>query len=644
MIKTQYINLDMIPSGVLPVLYCSQYDIGRPLGMVVYNRGEAVNLSTYTCTIEATRTDGTAITAAVTTDGNIGAFVTTATMTNQADKYPAKLVLFDSNSRRVASLAFVMVVTPKTMDENAESIEEDRSLYQQYTEAVQTLIAEIREDIEDVRTDLASEVTNREKADKLQDQAIALSGGEVGMYCDYIEERYADSDGGLHGAYAFAGPDFYATYNIIQGGDYDSGRLCFVIALADSSLENAILVALSADGQYSVLRRSAPLPLGHANDIAYCPVDNMLYVATGDSGQYAGKVVKVNATTLAYDSAIDLGGEVWQISYDRDNNVFYTSNGNTLSKWTSSFTLIESTPLTYSYVGNGYGIVKQCSFVYDGVFYTQSFTQRIADGSFDGIYINSFDKDGKAQSMYKWRPPESSSEPECICVIGNNGYIFSGHVITRVDVLALDKSTFVAPTTNYYDGAIYIPNQADLDTYLAPGKYYCSSATNAATLANCPQTYSGFTMDVRTVIANQIAQEMTCANMIRFARYYNRATHAWTDWVRTAATAVTELEQITVDVPTATNTLLKTYVIPPKQTLMITVTPEFAENATGLRMLQVFGYWLFTIQAVSGDTTRCTGAITLYNNSNNPRNVAVYLRQTSGSTLSCRCTVTTLFL
>lgn len=158
MINTQYVNINMIPSGVMPVMYCSQYDIGRPLGMVVYNGSEAVDLDSYTCTIEATRTDGTAITAAVTTDGNIGAFVTTATMTNQADRYMAKLVLFDSNSRRVASLAFVMVVTPKTMDENADSIEEDESLYQQYTGTVQTIIAEIR-------ADLAAEIAARQTAD-----------------------------------------------------------------------------------------------------------------------------------------------------------------------------------------------------------------------------------------------------------------------------------------------------------------------------------------------------------------------------------------------------------------------------------------------------------------------------------------------
>lgn len=189
MINTQYINLNMVPSGVLPILYISQYDIGRPLGMVVYNGGEAVDLDTYTVTIEATRTDGTPITAAVTTDGNIGAFVTTATMTNKADKYLAKLVIFDSQSNRVASLAFVMCVTPKTMDENAESIEEDASLYQQYTGTVQTLIADIREDIADITTHIS---------DMYFDTCVDMKASttlKAGMICQ-TAGYYAVDDGG----------------------------------------------------------------------------------------------------------------------------------------------------------------------------------------------------------------------------------------------------------------------------------------------------------------------------------------------------------------------------------------------------------------------------------------------------------------
>lgn len=168
MIKTQYIRLDMTPGGTHQVLFCSQYDVGRPLGMVVYNGGEAVDLSTYTCTIEATRTDGTAITAAVTTDGNVGTFATTTTMTNVADKYPAKMVIVDGSGNRVASLAFVMMVTPATMDENAESIEEDKTLYQQYTGTVQGLIATERKQRinadNTLQSNINTEVSARESA------------------------------------------------------------------------------------------------------------------------------------------------------------------------------------------------------------------------------------------------------------------------------------------------------------------------------------------------------------------------------------------------------------------------------------------------------------------------------------------------
>lgn len=153
----QYIKINMVPNGVVPVLYCSQYDVGRPLGMVVYNGSETVDLDDYTVTFEATRTDGTAITAAITTDGNVCALETTATMTNKAGRYPAQIVVTDGNGKRIASIPINCVVIPAAMDEDAEGVEEDRSLYQQYTGTVQSLIA-------DIRTQLNAETAARQAA------------------------------------------------------------------------------------------------------------------------------------------------------------------------------------------------------------------------------------------------------------------------------------------------------------------------------------------------------------------------------------------------------------------------------------------------------------------------------------------------
>ena len=162
--NTQYINLNMVPAGVLPVMHVSQFDIGRPLGVVVYDGSAEIDLDSYTVTVEATRTDGTAITAAVTTDGNIGAFVTTATMTNKEDLYPAQLVIVDGDSNRVASLPFMMRVVEAAMDENSEAIEEDAPLYQQYNAALQSLIVA-------VRADLNAEVTARTNAVAAEESA-----------------------------------------------------------------------------------------------------------------------------------------------------------------------------------------------------------------------------------------------------------------------------------------------------------------------------------------------------------------------------------------------------------------------------------------------------------------------------------------
>lgn len=251
MIKTQYIKLNMTPSGVMPVLYCSQYDIGRPLGMVVYNDGESVDLDSYSCTIEATRTDGTAITTAVTTDDNIGAFVTTATMTNQADKYPAKLVLFDSNSRRVASLAFILCVTPKTMDENAESIEEDKSLYQQYTEAVQILITEIREGLTDLKNDEAMTGVH---------SVTPVYIGDFMTLREYLPSCCVK-----------VGAKFYVfdphTADYCKANNTDIGRVrVFDIA------NNIELTASAKD-----------IHIGHANSCCYNPDTGLIYVVPADS-------------------------------------------------------------------------------------------------------------------------------------------------------------------------------------------------------------------------------------------------------------------------------------------------------------------------------------------------------------------------
>lgn len=150
--ETQYTRLSMTPSGVPPVIYMSQNDIGRPIGFIC-----DADLSDYSVVLEGTRTDGTPITVAVTVDGNICAFETTATMTNKADVYIAQIVVTNASGKHISSIPIKCVVVLAAMDENSEGIEEDAPLYQQYTGTVQSLIA-------DIRTQLNAETAARQAA------------------------------------------------------------------------------------------------------------------------------------------------------------------------------------------------------------------------------------------------------------------------------------------------------------------------------------------------------------------------------------------------------------------------------------------------------------------------------------------------
>lgn len=152
--ETQYISLNMTPSGVNPIFHISQYDVGRLLGFYVYNGSEVVDLDDYTCTVEATRTDGTQITTNVITNNNSGIFAVTATMSNVADKYNCQLVIVDRNTNRVASLPFIMDVVTAALNGNDSSIYNDRTLYQQYNASMQAA--------------LANEANNRINADNLE--------------------------------------------------------------------------------------------------------------------------------------------------------------------------------------------------------------------------------------------------------------------------------------------------------------------------------------------------------------------------------------------------------------------------------------------------------------------------------------------
>jgi len=147
---TENLDLNIIPSGVKPTVHLSQYDYGRTVVFFMYQGGQKFTPDDgVTATIEGTRADGVAFTASVALSGNTATFTTTVEMANAPGRHNAEMVLKDSTDTRVGSLNFIIYVEPCAMDENSEEIEEDKSLFEQYTSVIALLISDMRADLED---------------------------------------------------------------------------------------------------------------------------------------------------------------------------------------------------------------------------------------------------------------------------------------------------------------------------------------------------------------------------------------------------------------------------------------------------------------------------------------------------------------
>lgn len=87
-----------------------------------------------------------------------------------------------------------------------------------------------------------------------------------------------------------------------------------------------------------------------------------------------------------------------------------------------------------------------------------------------------------------------------------------------------------------------ILQNADLNSYLTPGNYYCQSNAHAATLSHCPVS-SAFKMQIDAPIYGStsyyrqtLRPYTTSENSIAYVRTYTVSSTTWTDWVCVATT------------------------------------------------------------------------------------------------------------
>lgn len=93
----QSFNLNLVPGDFKQIFNASQGDIGREASVTVFNGSSPYVIPTgATVKLEATKPSGLGFSVSCTYSGNAVTIVTTETMTNEAGRFPAELVISKS--------------------------------------------------------------------------------------------------------------------------------------------------------------------------------------------------------------------------------------------------------------------------------------------------------------------------------------------------------------------------------------------------------------------------------------------------------------------------------------------------------------------------------------------------------------------
>lgn len=133
----QIINVDLIPGKVMPILHASQFDIGRSLGVKLYNGGAVYDLTgAEVVSVSVRKPDGNIVTEALTNaGGSLLEIITTEQMTACAGASLCEIKIEDSGDV-IGSANFVLEVEEDPLDGGIASQSEINNLATQVADLV----------------------------------------------------------------------------------------------------------------------------------------------------------------------------------------------------------------------------------------------------------------------------------------------------------------------------------------------------------------------------------------------------------------------------------------------------------------------------------------------------------------------------
>lgn len=160
---TKSYDIDISKTGARPIVRLSQYDT-RTVRVLftVYDGTELQVIDGCTARIDGRRSDGTAFTAPCDIEqGSKVGFTVESEMTSAAGMHEAELVIINADGNPLGTQNFTLAVEKAPFDRESAATTDDRTLYDQYTTAVDTRVTAAIRKADDAVT------ADTEKVDKL---------------------------------------------------------------------------------------------------------------------------------------------------------------------------------------------------------------------------------------------------------------------------------------------------------------------------------------------------------------------------------------------------------------------------------------------------------------------------------------------
>lgn len=137
---TQNYDIDLKSTGERPVVKMSQFDTGsRTIAFTVYDGHELAHIDGMVARVDGTRSDGVEFSVSCTVGtGSKVSFTISQEMTKHAGKHAAELVIIDASGNPIGTQNFIIEVEAAPMVRDAAASADDRTLYDQYTDSIES--------------------------------------------------------------------------------------------------------------------------------------------------------------------------------------------------------------------------------------------------------------------------------------------------------------------------------------------------------------------------------------------------------------------------------------------------------------------------------------------------------------------------